>query len=288
MQAADQSICLMTVVDAVNTLPKKYHSVEAYKKASESLHAVSGLLLFEFARHNCSKKDLILRNFIARAAKSLQSIQALWELEDYQNAWVIHRTMLDRLFHLHSIGAENAFEEFDDWSFFEQIRSQNRLKSDPVFKNEAVGWSYELSPDQKARIKTLEKNKPSWRRPKAKSVAKKMDMHFLYKYGYDFASKFVHPMSDDGYQDFISITRSTNEKFPSHIAVLSNSVLAATMIVQEALNLSSFKWRKMVWDFLHEVRWLLDKGDESYEISFIKIAKSQPQLRLCEKIEDLI
>ena len=119
--------------------PKKYLSFQEYRDGADSLYAVSGMILFSFAKHAIDTKDLIIRNSIARSAIMLKAIFKLWEIQDYQDAWVIHRALLDRLFHLHDLGAKGEFSEFDDWSFFEQYKAQNKVKSDPDFKRQAVG-----------------------------------------------------------------------------------------------------------------------------------------------------
>lgn len=90
----------------------------------------------------------------------------------------------------------------------------------------------------KLRIKSLSKNPPKWRRPKAGDVAMSMNLSFLYKYGYDFASTYVHPMANDGDQDFYTLTKlKPTPPFPDQISVLSNSILVGSLILQEALNL---------------------------------------------------
>lgn len=263
---------------------QEYRTLEEYRHAADALYAVSGMVLFSFARHDCDTKNIIIRNFVARSAITLKSVFALWDICDFQNAWVVHRALVDRMFHLHGIGANNEFSAFDDWSFFEQHKAQNRVKSDDLFKHQAVGWVYELSEEQKRRIKELEKNKPTWRRPKAEAVAKDMEMEFLYKYGYDYASMHVHPMANDGQEDFYTITKlEPAPKFPSNISVISNTILTCSMILQDALNHSSFRWRKVLWDFLGEVRMLLDNGDTSYQMSFLKLARLFESGGLCEQ-----
>lgn len=214
---------------------------------------------------------------------TLKGVFALWDVGDFQNAWVIHRALIDRMFHLHWIGANNEFSAFDDWSFFEQYKAQNRIKSDHEFKHETVGWAYELNTEQKRRIKELSNNKPNWRRPKAEAAAKDMGMEFLYKYGYDYASTHVHPMANDGQQDFYTITGlEPSPRFPSQITVISNTILTSTMILQNALNHSSFKWRKILWDYIDEVRHLLDTGEPSYQLSFVKLEEIFKSAPLCE------
>jgi len=263
----------------------KHLPFNEYRDGADSLYAVSAMILFSFGKHAVDTKDLIIRNFIARSAMMLKGIFKLWEISDYQDAWIIYRALLDRLFHLHDLGAKGEFCEFDDWSFFEQYKAQNKVKSDPEFKGQAVGWVYELTEDQKLRIKSLSKNPPKWGRPKAEDVAKSMGLSFLYKYGYDFASSHVHPMADDGHQDFYTLTRlEPTPRFPNQISVLSNSILASSVILQEALNLSSFRWRRVLWDYLEQMRLFLEKGAVAYAESFLKLGHMFPDTELCEKV----
>lgn len=108
-------------------------------------------------------------------------------------------------------------------------------------------------------------------------------MEFLYKYGYDYASMHVHPMANDGQQDFYSITKlEPAPRFPPNITVLSNSILASSMILQDAMNHSSFKWRKLIWTYLEQVRELLDTGNLTYQQSFFELGRVLQTEALCE------
>ena len=91
-------------------------SAEQYTEAADALHMLSGMLLLEFARHNetAATRDLIVRNFIARADTMVRGIFRLWEIKDYGDCWIIHRTLLDRLFHLHALNVHDQFDAFDD------------------------------------------------------------------------------------------------------------------------------------------------------------------------------
>ena len=265
--------------------PKSYLTFDEYRARADSLYAVSGMMLFSFAKHGGDIKNQIIRNFVARSAMMLQGIFKLWEISDYQDSWIILRALLDRLFHLQDLGVSNKFSEFDDWSFFEQFKAQNRVRSDPEFKAQAVGWVYELTDDQNLRIRSLSGNPPNWRRPKAEDAAKSMGLSFLYKYGYDFASTHVHPMADDGHQDFHTITKlEPTPKFPDQISVLSNSILACSLILQEAMNLSSFRWRRVLWDYVEQIRLFWDKVPAAYEESFLKVTRMSLETELCEKV----
>ena len=91
--------------------PKNYLTFDEYRVGADSLYAVSGIILFSFAKNESDIKNQIIRNFVARAAMMLKGIFNLWEISDYQDAWIIHRGLLDRLFHLRR-GTWSAGDEF--------------------------------------------------------------------------------------------------------------------------------------------------------------------------------
>lgn len=263
-----------------------FHSVETYKRNAESLNFVLGSVLFGFAKYECNTKDQIIRNFVAKSSMTIKAIFTLWDDSNYQDAWALHRTLLDRYFHLYAIGVSNDFEEFEEWSFFEQYKSLNKLLSDHSFKQAAKDTGHSFTAAQKQRAKSLEQNKPSWRRPKAENVAKDLGLMFLYKYGYDYASTHVHPMANDGEQDFHTITQlEPSHSYPSQIALLSNTILIATMLLQEALNRSGFSWCKALFDYLDQLRISLKTGDHNYEAKLLPIEQLLIEGRLCQKLK---
>lgn len=234
------------------------------------------MLLFEFARHSetGATRDLIVRNFIARADTMVRGILRLWEIKDYGDCWIIHRALLDRLFHLRALNDNDQFDLFDDWSFKMQYEAANRLRSDPDVKGQLKGLVDDLTTEQKARYQQLVKAPPDWRRPKAEDVARAMDLMFLYRYGYDFASQHVHPMANDGREDFFNITRlEPRPNFPESGMVLSNSILAASLVVQEALNASTLSWRRVVYDAVDGVRNFLLSASPEHFLPLAKVSK---------------
>jgi hypothetical protein len=264
---------------------RTYLSPDEYRQAAETVSAVIGMVALSFAKHECGIKDIIIRNFAARSAIALKGVFALWDLEDYQDAWAIHRGILDRLFHLHHIATNDQFAAFEAWSFFEQYKGQNRVKSDNDFKDQATGSVYELSEAQRQRIRDLANSKPTWKRPRAEHVAKQMGVSFLYKYGYDYASMHVHPMASDGEQDFYTITGFAPDRaLPSQITVLSNSVLAVVLVLQDALNFSSFRWRRLLWTYCEQMLSLLRSGDTAYRQTFLSLAEQFKSGELCEPV----
>ena len=82
---------------------KEYQTFEAYKEFEEVFRAFGQMVLFAMAQFPATTRDTIIRNFIARALVMLRGVFQLWEIEDYQDCWVLHRCMLDRLFHLNDL-----------------------------------------------------------------------------------------------------------------------------------------------------------------------------------------
>ena len=202
----------------------------------------------------------------------LEGIFILWSIDNYQDCWAIYRTQMDRLFHLEHISKNDEFKEFDDWSIYKQAHANILAKSDKRFPIEQTSKVYYHLDEMTPRIKEILKTKPQWKRPKAEQVAKEMGMDFLYKFGYDLASMHIHPMSNDGQQDFYTITGiEPSVSFPSQISVLHDSILTVTLMTQNIFNYSSFAWRKVLWDFLDQIRGAIDTGADEYKLTYLKI-----------------
>lgn len=254
------------------------------KMLVESFHGVSGMILFSFAKHELSNKDQILRNFMARTDMMLKGVLALWNAGDTQDCWIIFRCLLDRLFHIHHISKNDEFEIFDDWSFYQQYNANNRIASDAEFRDRTEKEFLRPTDAQKERYKNLSSSPPKWKRPHPEKVAKDMRLSFLYKYGYDYGSTHVHPMANDGLEDFYTITKlEPKPSFPDSATVFNNSVLVASMITQEILNSSSFRWRAVVYSFLENLRNALHTAEHvEYQIDFIKLGRIFKDRELCE------
>lgn len=264
--------------------PEQYLPVESYADALGAFHAISGIILFEFARQELGERDVIIRNFIARTDMMVRAVFRLWDLQDYQDCWILHRCLLDRLFHLSHLQEHDQFEVFEAWSFREQYNALNRVRSDPEFSGAIESKMFGLTLEEKERAKVLSKHPPVWERPKAEEVAKQMNMRFLYRFGYDFGSTHVHPMANDGQQDFFTITKlEPGPEFPDQRSVLSNTLLVGTMILQQGLNASILSWRALVYNFIDDLRRFLDRGSDDYKLSVVKLGKLFEQgVRLCE------
>lgn len=253
------------MTDGLSLTPGRKLSEEQYRSALEALHVVTGAVLFEFAREPREVRDTILRNLVARAYRLMTAIFALWRVDDFQDCWILHRSLLERWFHLVNLDETDSFETFEAWSFLEQYKAVHRVTSDANVDTSSSDLFVPLTPPQKRRVTELLKSPPDWRRPRPEDVAKNADMRFLYKYGYDHASARVHPMADDGLQDFHIITGlEPAPTFPDQSAVLTNTLLVDTMIIQDAMNASTMSWMSLVYNTLTDVRASLGSDDVDF------------------------
>ena len=258
---------------------------EVLNKAIDTFRLYSGLLLLSFAKHGQGLRDTVSRNFIARGMMCTQSIFAVWKSGSEQDAWILHRSLLDRLIHLHHLGETDTFSSFEEHSFLSMYEARHKLLSDPDMREKVPSGLKELQSQDRPRYEAVSRAQRRWRRPKAEDVAKSMGLGFLYRFGYDYASsRHVHPMANDGEADFTAlISASDSVEIPDAI-VVRNSILVQSMIVQEALNISQMRWRAVVYDFLDQIRLFLETGDPQFHFTFYKVAKAWPEVELCEPL----
>lgn len=266
---------------------REYPSVEAYEEAVKVFEVFTKIVLFAFAGQQPPETmDKIIRNFIARSVVTLRSILELWKIQAYSDCWVLHRCIMDRLFYLKSLAKGKAFDAFDDWCLKQQYEYMNKVRSDPEFKGR-VGPSFFKDMERyKARYNELCKRGVDWRRPRAEDVAMDAGWGFLYKYAYDHASSHVHPMANDGEQEFHRLTKLAEPRdCGDSRLVLNNSCLAALLLVQEGLNISNFRWRRVVFDFLGDFLAFLQDASRKYAVTYCKIISLGPDFEVCEKTD---
>ena len=251
-----------------------YHTFEKYREATEAFAGIAEVMLFDFARHGRGHRDTICRNFVARAATISRSLLRLYEAGDYQSCWILHRSLMDRLFHLYHIAEHDTFDDFEAWSFLQQYDSNKTARSDPQWRAAAVDPVFEATPEQDERAAELRNKRPRWERPKARAMARLLGMEFLYRFGYDYASAHVHPMANDGHRDFYRITKlKPAPVVPDERVVLSNSLLVATVLVQTAMNASTLRWWNAVYDFLDELGNWLGTGSDGFKERYVQLGR---------------
>jgi hypothetical protein len=254
------------------------------RDAIDTFRVYCGVVLLSFAKHGQDLRETVARNFVARGMSCTQSIFAAWQAGREQDAWILYRSLMDRLMHLHHLGDTNGFSDFDDFSFVSQYEARHQLLCDIDMRNQVPDTLKEIQKNNKARYELIKaKQLPRWRRPKAEDVAKKMDLGFLHRFGYDYASTHVHPMSNDGELDFTILTSPALRFTLPDATVVKNSILIQSMLVQQALNVSEMRWRAVVYDFLDQIREFLRTGDQHFEVTMYKIGISWPNFQLCER-----
>ncbi|MBA7636055.1 MAG: hypothetical protein GH143_07725 [Calditrichaeota bacterium] len=263
---------------------KFYLDIEQFEEGIETLRIFTVSVLFAFVKHSDDLKDLIIRNFIARGITILKGILALYKQGDFQNGWSLYRTLLDRLFHIESLSQTDEFQLFHDWCFVKQYEQRNKARSDPLLKSSLDRDFFKESPEEKARYQKLKKKGLDWKRPYPEDSARRLGLPFLYAHGYDYASMHVHPMSDDGFQDFLDLIGIDSNIEPvDQSALLNNACLVLTLLIQEGMNASNLKWVRVAYDFIDNFRELLNSGSTDYRVSFLKVSKLFELDHLCSR-----
>ena len=197
---------------------------ETLFRAIDTFRVYCGLVLLSFSKFSQDLPEMIERNFIARGMNCTRSIYAVWNAGSEQDAWILHRSLVDRLLHLHYLGKTHSFSEFEEYSFLSMYEARNKLMFDPSFSSRIPKSLKELQKSEEARYKLLVSKKSRWHRPKAQEIAKQMNLGFIYNLGYDYASMHVHPMSDDGDDDFKWLTESPDKHILPDATLVRNSI----------------------------------------------------------------
>ena len=243
-------------------MENKYLPFKQYNNLFDTFYKFIIIILFEFKKYDLKIKDIIIKNFISRSIVSLKSILELWQIYDFQNCWILFRCILERLFLLVDLQNNNSYEIFEKWSFKQQYDANNKVRSDQYFKEKIDDKLFKPTKKQKERYDLISSEKISWKRPKAEEIAKKMNLDFLYKYGYYYASAHIHPMATDGEEDFFRLLNLQERNyFPDQIVVIHNSFLITKLLIQEGLNNSSFLWNVIIYDFLDDILKYLENKD---------------------------
>jgi len=259
----------------------EYHPLKFYEEYVAWYGAFAPYVGMCLCAADPSLKQSITCNFVSRAAVSLRGIIALWQVHDYQDCWVAYRCLLDRLFHLHFLNRTDNFKEFADWSFLQQYHARNAIRSSPLFKDKIDPDFFRDSEADKARAKALSEDPPEWTRPGAETEARDMNLEFLYKQGYDYASTLVHPMANDGRQDYTTVS-GNGGPWPDQTVVVNNSCLAGLLLLQEAMGGSARHWHRLVQECMDEALQGLTTGSRDYLRLFVKLGKAVPDGNWCE------
>jgi hypothetical protein len=82
-------------------------------------------------------------------------------------------------------------------------------------------------------------------------------------------------MANDGELAFLTLTGlKPPEEPPDNRVVLHNSILVQTVLLQEGLNASTFRWRNLIYDFVDAARRALTGELQTYRVVFAKIGNA--------------
>ena len=262
-----------------------YLTSDDYERAIHVLRQFSRFAL-SWLREKSSDfpKDYIIGNFIARGAVCLDGIYHLWRIGNYQDCWVLHRTLADRLIHIWHLADRDEFEEFERWSFQRQYDMAHNALSDPVIRDKLQEkWLIEATSQQRQRRERYNREpKSQWRRPQAKDVARAMNLPILYRLSYDTPSMEVHPMADDGKEEFDTLLGLDSETFGDERTVLQNSLVLQFLLIRYGFSAASVRWRSFVNDFMEEFFLYVESGDPHHLLNAVRILAYPTDISWCE------
>src|ERR1019366_3085415 len=255
---------------------------DAMAEAVETMKVFCGMLLLSFAKHGTALRDTVIRNFIARGMACTESIHQVWHSGSEQDAWILHRTLLDRLFHLHHLAQLDEFKVFEDYSFMTLFEAREQLIGDSDMRDKVPKSLKVLQNSNRGRYKKLLASGSRWRRPKAEEVAKAMGLEFLYRHGYNYGSTHVHPMASDGEIDFERLVSPARQRRLADPTVVQNSILVQSLLIQEGLNASTMRWRRIAFHFVEQVRKFAGDGNPAFHLTLYRMTKDWPAFELCQ------
>ena len=266
-----------------------------YLEPNEYLKAIDVLRKFNArALHWLAKKthedlkDQIIGNFIARGTVCLDSIRHLWQAGNYQDCWTLHRTLVDRYIHFRTLDENDEFVEFERWSFQQQHRMSDIVLSDRTIRDklqpEWLVKAKALHRQQRSRMK--QEPKSNWKRPDSKEAMKRFNLSVVYRLGYDYPSTEIHPMADDGKEDFARLVGRKLESYGDERVVLHNSFLVQGLLTNHGLASCSVLWRRFVSDFYQQLLSLLESGSHDYLLTYQKTLTLGPDCSWCEPKSD--
>ncbi|WP_138429069.1 DUF5677 domain-containing protein [Fodinibius saliphilus] len=245
-------------------------------ECSKNIVALAPMLIFDLAEKADKSKDFYLRNCIAKASSLLDSILSLYQKEYYDNALILYRSLLDRLVHVYYLSKNDLFQEFKFETLIANFEHVNNARSDQSLEGILEDPLFQISKEERKKYRKYKQNSEGWNKPDPKTVLKENDLGFLYKFGYDYASRRVHPTYFDGYSEFHTLTKlepNPYDKFEDQ-TIINNSVLITSVLIPECLTNSNFGFRRVVFDYFKSIHNLLHgKGDKDYRKRFAKIAK---------------
>lgn len=239
----------------------------------ERLEVVSKWLLLKLAAKANGVRDIYLRNALAKNIALLRSIESLFNQQQYNQGYILFRSLLDRFVYLCYLHDNNLFTEFEEWTFIKVYEHRNNAKADERFRRLINDPLFKSDPSESRRYTALKKKNIEWHKPDPKNILSGRGLDFLYKFGYDYASMHTHPMASDGDLEFHQLTglEPNPHKDFSYSELSANSILIATLSMRESMNAMSFKFRGICYSFLDEICKEINNEENECKNTFYKI-----------------
>lgn len=100
----------------------------------ERLEVFSKWLLLKLAAKADGVRDIYLRNALAKNISLLRSIESLFNQQQYNQGYILFRSLLDRFVYLCYLHDNNLFTEFEEWTFIKVYEHRNNAKADERFR----------------------------------------------------------------------------------------------------------------------------------------------------------
>jgi hypothetical protein len=246
-----------------------------YIQTIEKIENIDKWLLVKLATDATSKKDIYLRNSIAKSTTLLKSIYQVYSNDLYNEGWILFRALLDRLVYIYYLKDTNKFDEFEEWTFINKYEHTSNARSDERFKKVLVNNNFKINKEQTKIYYEYKKKNTKFVIPDAETVLKSKGLDFLYKFGYSFASGQTHPMSNDGEYEFYLLTGLEPNPYKTfdNKVLMNNSILIKTLIQNEIYNYLSCRFRGIMYSFLDQVQHYINGDKTDIDETYLEILK---------------
>jgi len=239
-------------------------------KIKDELIDLVTYILKELRTQVQDKKDIMFMYSLARAVTQIESISTLYNLTHISDCLILYRTQVERLLTLFHLIDSDTIQDFDDWSFIQNFETRNKAKSDREQKDHLNPKFWKESEKRLKRYQRLKYAGVNWIRPKSdefEKIAKRHDVFELYKYGYKYASGFVHPLASDGEDDFGLVIgmKARNKVELDTRPIINNALVVFIFIVDFALDEMNFEWNEYVFKFLNSCKDSIRNGTNCYK-----------------------
>lgn len=257
-----------------------------HTKTIEKIEVIDKWLLLKLAVDAESKKDIYLRNSIAKSITLLKSINREYLSESYNEGWILFRALVDRLIYIYHLKENDKFDEFEEWTFIKKFEYTSKVRADEKFSRVLRDKNFNITRQNANRYRELKHKDINWTKPNAFKTLKTKGLDFLYKFGYDFSSGQTHPLSSDGEYEFYCLTKLEPNPYKDcdNEILIKNSILIKTLIQQEIYNYLPFDFRGIMYSFLDQIRNHINGVETEIDITFYKILKCiESKINLYEK-----